>query len=276
MTNTALHMISAYATASGLCLAQEGVRGKGKEIEGIKVLLETLTLKGGIVTMDALGCQTEIARKILERGGEDLLAVKENQPSLAEALRGFFDEGETRGYGRLSVSRHEMVEKDHGRIETRRALWINDLFWMDAPLRERWPKLSGVGMLERTRKITGKISRERAYFLGSKGITCAEAFATAARRHWGIENSRHWVLDVTLREDGCRVRKGHAPQNFSALRKFALALLRRDETYPKRSLRSRRKTADRNPDYRASLLAWPRPEKLNAMTLYAPCFDIFP
>jgi predicted transposase YbfD/YdcC len=173
---------------------------------------------------------------------------------LAEALRAFFDEGETSGYGRLPVSRHETVEKDHGRIETRRALWLTNLSWMDAPLRERWSKLSGVGMLGRTRETKGKISRERAYFIGSKGVTCAEAFATAACRHWGIENSRHWVLDITFREDGCRVRKGHAPRNFSALRKFALALLRRDETYPKRSLRSRRKTADRNPGYRASLL----------------------
>jgi predicted transposase YbfD/YdcC len=126
--NTALHTISAYATGRGLCLAQEGVRGKGKEIEGIEALLETLTLKGGIVTMDALGCQTEIARKILERGGDDLLAVKENPPSPAEALREFFDEGETRGYGRLPVSRHERVEKDHGHIETRRALWITRPF----------------------------------------------------------------------------------------------------------------------------------------------------
>jgi hypothetical protein len=116
-------------------------------------------------------------------GYDYLLAVKENQPSLAGALREFFDEGETSGYGRLPVSRRETIEKEHGRIETRRALWISDLSWMDAPLRERWPKLSGVGLLE-----------------------------------------------------------------------FALALLRRDETYPKRSLRSRRKTADRIPHDRAFLL----------------------
>lgn len=252
--NTALHMISAYATVSGLCLAQEGVRGKGREIEGIKALLETLMLKGCIVTIDALGCQTEIAQKILERGGDYLLAVKENQPNLAEALREFFDEGETGGYGRLPVSRHETVEKGHGRIETRRALWINNLSWMDAALRARWSKLSGVGLLEREREIKGKVSRERACFIGSKSFVCAEDFAAAARRHWEIENSLHWVLDVTFCEDGCRVRKGHAPQNFSALRKFALALLRQDKTYPKRSLRSRRKTADRIPQYRASLL----------------------
>ncbi|MDR2111685.1 MAG: ISAs1 family transposase [Candidatus Accumulibacter sp.] len=109
----------------------------------------------------------ESAQEILERGGDYLLAVKENQPSLAEALREFFDEGETRGYGRLPVSRHERVEKDHGRIETRRALWINDLFWMDAPLREHWPKLSGVGMLERTRSTAKELELSRAFGIES-------------------------------------------------------------------------------------------------------------
>jgi hypothetical protein len=109
-------------------------------------------------------------------------------------------------------------------------------------------------MIERQRNINGIVSTERAYYIGSQGITSAESFAKAARDHWGIENSLHWVLDVTFREDDCRVRKDHAPHNFAALRKFALTLLRQDAQYPKRSLRSRRKTADRIPDYRASLL----------------------
>lgn len=152
--NTALHMVSAYATASGLCLGQEGTRGKGNEIAAIKALLDTLTL-----------------------------------------------------------------------------------------------------MVQRRREINGKTSTERAFYIGSKGIADAEAFANAARSHWRVENGLHWVLDVTFREDDCRVRTGHAPQNLSALRKFALALLRQDKQYPKRSLRGRRKTADRLPDYRASLLS---------------------
>jgi predicted transposase YbfD/YdcC len=252
--NTARHMVSAYATASGLCLGQEGTRGKGNELSGIKALLDTLILKGCIVTIDALGCQTEVAQKILERGGDYLLAVKDNQPCLAEAVDEFFAEGETLGFGRLPVSRHETVEKGHGRIETRRALWVTDLSWLDKAIRQRWPKLAGVGMIERERDINGKVSRERAFYIGSRGIVSAEAFAKAARSHWEIENSLHWVLDVTFREDECRVRKGHAPQNLSILRKFALSILRKDETYPKRSIRSRRKTADRLPEYRASLL----------------------
>lgn len=252
--NTALHTISAFATASGLCLAQEHTRGKGNEIAAIQALLDTLALKGCIVTIDAIGCQTEIAQKILDRGGDYLLAVKDNQVTLAQALREFFADGETAGFGKLTVSRHRTVEKDHGRIEIRQAVWVSDLSWLDKPLRARWPKLAGVGMIVRQRDINGTVSVERAFYIGSKGIANAETFAKAARSHWGIENSLHWVLDVTFREDDCRVRKDHAPHNFATLRKFALALLRQDTQYPKRSLRSRRKTAERLPDYRASLL----------------------
>ena len=252
--NTALHMVSAYATTSGLCLGQEGTHGKGNEIAAIKALLDTLTLKGCIVTIDAMGCQTEIAQKILDRGGDYLLAVKDNQGKLADALKEFFTEGEHAGFGRLPVSRYKTVEKAHGRIENRRALWVTNLSWLDKEIHQRWPKLTGVGMIERQREIDGKLSSERAFYIASKGVTTAESFAKAARSHWAVENSLHWVLDVTFREDECRVRKDHAPQNFSALRKFALALLRTDNRYPKRSLRSRRKTADRLPEYRASLL----------------------
>jgi predicted transposase YbfD/YdcC len=216
--------------------------------------LDTLALKGCIVTLDAIGCQTEIAQKILDRGGDYLLAVKDNQEALAHALWEFFAEGEVAGFGRLPIDFYQTVEKDHGRIETRRAWWVTELSWMDRTLRERWPKLAGVGMIERQREINGKISRERVFYIGSKGITSAASFAQAARSHWGIENSLHWVLDVTFREDDCRVRKDHAPHNFATLRKFALSVLRQDKLYPKRSLRSKRKTAERLPDYRASLL----------------------
>lgn len=193
--DTALHMISAFVTDSGLCLGQEGTRGKGHEIAGIKALLDTLTLKGCIVTIDAIGCQTEIAQKIVDQGGDYLLAVKDNQETLAKALREFFAEGGTGGFGTLPVSSHQTVGKDHGRIETRSHLWVTDLSWLDRPIRLHWPKLTGVGMVERTREINGKTSTERAFYIGSKGIAHAETFANAARSHWGIENSLHWVLD---------------------------------------------------------------------------------
>ena len=183
--NTALHMVSAYATASGLCLGQEGTRGKGNEIVAIKALLETLTLKGCIVTIDAIGCQTEIAQKIVDQGGDYLLAVKDNQGKLADALREFFTDAAAAGFGALPVSRHETVEKDHGRIETRSAWWVSELAWLDRPIRQHWPKLAGVGMIERRREIDGRTSIERAFYIGSKGIANAETFASAARSHWG-------------------------------------------------------------------------------------------
>ena len=253
-SGSALHTISAYATESGLCLAQEHTQNTGHEIPAIKALLDTLALKGCIVTIDAIGCQREIAQKILDRGGDYLLVVKDNQKGLSNALREFFEEGERADFGALPIGKATSLEKDHGRIESRCALWVSNLSWLDKKIREDWPKLSGVGMIEREREIKGKLSRQRVFYIGSKGVLNAESFARAARDHWGIENRLHWVLDVCFREDDCRVRKDHAPHNFAALRKFALNLLRQDTRYPKRSLRSRRKTAERLPEYRANLL----------------------
>lgn len=167
---------------------------------------------------------------------------------MADALREFSAEGEARGFGSLPVSHYQSIEKDLGRIETRQAMWVNDLSWLDKKLREHWSKLARIGMIQRQREINGAVSTERAYYIGSQDITSAKSFAKAARDHWGIENSLHWVLDITFREDDCRVRKDHAPHNFAALRKFALALPCQDTQFPKRSLCSRRKTAERLPD----------------------------
>ena len=177
--NTALPLVSAFATitASGLCLGQEGTRGKGNEIAAIKALLDKLTLKGCIVTLDVIGCQTEIAQKIVDRGGGYLPAVKDNQGKLAAALRELFVEANSRGFGTWPVSRYETVQKDHSRTETRNALWINDLAWRDRPLRQRWPKLAGVGMVEHRREIDGKTSTERSFYIGSQGIANARTFA---------------------------------------------------------------------------------------------------
>ena len=252
--NTALHMVSAFATDTGVCLGQEGASGKGHELEGVRALLGALTLKGCTVTLDALGCQKDIAAQIVAAGGDYVLAVKDNQGSLSEAVQDFFNEGQRSGFGDTPADCVETVEKDHGRIETRRYTWIKRVDWMERPMREQWKKLAGVGMVERRREVAGKVSVERAYYIGSQGIDSAKTLARAARGHWGVENQLHWVLDVVFREDECRIRKGHAARNFSALRKFALSLLRQDTQYPKRSLRNRRQTAERNADYRATLL----------------------
>lgn len=251
--NTALHMVSAYATELGVALGHEGTAGKGNEIAGIRALLDTLVLKGCIVTMDALGCQTEIAEKIVAQGGDYVLAVKGNQKHLAEAVVEFFDTAEAERYRNIDVCQHTVVEKDHGRIETRRAVFVPDVSWMDKSMRKNWKHLAAVGMIESMQDIKGKVSVERRYFIVSAGVKTVAQFADAARAHWGVE-AMHWELDVTFREDDCRVRKGHAARNLSAIRKFALSALRQDTLHPTRSLRRRRKLADHRPDYRATLL----------------------
>ena len=251
--NTALHMVSAYATALGVSLGQEGTAGMGNELTAIKALLETLVLKGCIVTMDALGCQTEIAEKIVAQGGDYVLAVKDNQKPLAEAVVEFFDTAQAFDFRNIDVQKRTVVEKDHGRIETRRALFVPDVSWMDKPMRDGWKKLGAVGMIESAQDIKGKLSVERRYFIVSAGVKTVEQFADAARAHWGVE-AMHWVLDVTFREDDCRVRKGHAARNLSAIRKFALSVLRTDTLHPTISVRRRRKLADRRPEYRATIL----------------------
>ena len=251
--NTALHMVSAYATELGVSLGQEGSAGKGNELAAIKALLDTLVLKGCIVTMDALGCQTDVAAKIVAQGGDYVLAVKDNQKNLSQAVVEFFATAEAFDFRNIEVQKRDWVDKDHGRLETRRAAFVTDVSWMDKPMREDWKKLAAVGMIESEQEIKGKISIERRYFIVSAGVKTVEQFAHAVRAHWGVE-AMHWVLDVTFREDDCRVRKGHAARNFSAIRKFALSALRNDTLHPDRSLRRRRKLADRRPDYRVALL----------------------
>ncbi|KFB67508.1 ISAs1 family transposase [Candidatus Accumulibacter vicinus] len=251
--HTALHMVSAYATEMGLSLGQEGSAGKGNELAATRALLDTLVLKGCIVTMDALGCQTDIADKITAQGGEYVLAVKDNRKNLSEHLVEFFETAEAFDWRNINVQKRVWTEKDHGRLETRRAALVTDVSWMDQSVRENWAKLSAVGMIESEQEINGKISIDRRYFIASSGVKTVEQFAHAVRAHWGIE-AMHWVLNVTFCEDHCRINKGHGARNFSALRKFALSALRNDQRHPERSLRRRRKLADRHPDYRVELL----------------------
>jgi predicted transposase YbfD/YdcC len=251
--NTALHLVSAYATALGVSLGQEGSAGKGNELAAIKALLDTLMLKGCIVTLDALGCQTEVAEQIIARGGDYVLAVKDNQKHLSEAIVEFFTTAEEFDFRHIDVQKRVIDEKDHGRLETRRAALVTDVSWMDKSMRTHWKKLGGVGMIESEQEIKGKRSIEQRYFIVSTGINTVAQFADAVRAHWAVE-AMHWVLDVTFREDDCRVRKGDAARNLSAIRKFALSALRLDQQYPERSLRRRRKRADRYPEYRVQLL----------------------
>ncbi len=248
-----LHLVSAYATSLGLTLGQEGSAGKGNELKAVRALLDTLVLDGCIVTLDALGCQTDIAATIVGKGGDYVLAVKANQKTLSEALAESFETGDTLGWGSADVQHQTTVEKDHGRIETRRAVLVFQIDWLPDAIRKEWPTLGAVGMIETTQEKGTTVSTDRRYFIMSRGVTKVGDFSRAVRAHWGIE-SVHWVLDVTFREDACRVRKDQAARNLSLLRKITFAMLRLDTAYPKSSLRQRRARASRKPLYRADLL----------------------
>ena len=248
-----LHLVSAYATSLGLTLGQEGSAGKGNELKAVRALLDTLVLDGCIVTLDALGCQTDIAATIVDKGGDYVLAVKANQKTLSEALAESFETGDTLGWGSADVQHQTTVEKDHGRIETRRAVLVPQIDWLPDAIRKEWPTLGAVGMIETTQEKGTTVSTDRRYFIMSRGVTKVGDFSRAVRAHWGIE-SMHWVLDVTFREDACRVRKDQAARNLSLLRKITFAMLRLDTAYPKSSLRQRRARASRKPLYRADLI----------------------
>lgn len=248
-----LHLVSAYATSLGLTLGQEGSAGKGNELKAVRALLDTLVLDGCIVTLDALGCQTDIAATIVDKGGDYVLAVKANQKTLSEALVESFETGDALGWGSADVQHQTTVEKDHGRIETRRAVLVFQIDWLPDAIRKEWPTLGAVGMIETTQEKGTTVSTDRRYFIMSRGVTKVGDFSRAVRAHWGIE-SMHWVLDVTFREDACRVRKDQAARNLSLLRKITFAMLRLDTAYPKSSLRQRRARASRKPLYRADLL----------------------
>jgi predicted transposase YbfD/YdcC len=194
-----------------------------------------------------------IAAKIITQGGDYVLAVKENQKILSQVIVEFFDTAEIFDFRNIVVQKESSVEKNHGRIETRRVFFVPDVAWMDKPMREAWKKLAAVGMIESVQEIKGKVSVERRYFIVSAGVKTV----LAARAHWGVE-SMHWILDVTFCDDDCRVRKGYAARNLSAIRKFSLSALRTATLHPERSLRRRRKLADRRPDYRAEFLGLKR------------------
>jgi predicted transposase YbfD/YdcC len=246
----AIHMVSAFASESGLLLGQLKTAEKSNEITAIPELLSALDVNEAIVTIDAIGCQKAIVEKIVAGGGDYVLAVKSNQPKLFEAVVDFFDEGMRYGFGGTPCAFHETVEKDHGRIETRRCWAFGKVDWLLPE--QQWKKLSMVGMIESVRDINGETSTERRYYIGSIPAE-ASRFGHAVRNHWGVENKLHWQLDVSFREDDCRARRGNSAQNLSTIRRIALQLLRQD-TSRKIGIRNSRLKAGWSDDYRAKVL----------------------
>lgn len=235
----ALHVISAWASEQHLVLAQEKVNDKSNEITAIPALLEVLDLEGCIVTLDAMGTQTEIAERIREQEADYVLALKGNQGTLHHEVRAYFEEGQARQWRAMPVTYAQTCDLGHGRKEVRR-LWIStDVDWL--PKAEAWCDLSSIVMLEHERHAPSGISLERRFYISSLAVE-AQKMLGIIRRHWGIENQVHWVLDVVFREDESRVRRDHGGQNMAVLRQLALNLLRKEET-KRLSLRMKRKRA---------------------------------
>ena len=245
----AIHMVSAFAARQRLVLGQVKVAEKSNEIVAIPKLLEMMAIEGAIVTIDAMGCQRDIAKKITDKKADYVLALKGNQGSLRDDVEVFVAEQKARDFQDTTISRHQTVDGDHGRIETRTTTVIHDVAW----LRERhpWPGLNGIVIVESLREIDGKIQRETRLYITSLLLLAAQ-LAGIVRDHWAVENSLHWVMDMVFRDDECRVRTNHAPANFTTIKHMALNLLRKAKN--KDSLRLRRKVAAWDDDFLASLI----------------------
>jgi predicted transposase YbfD/YdcC len=248
-----IHMISAWSARQNLVLGQAKVADKSNEIVAIPKLLDLLTIEGATVTLDAMGCQRKIARKILDKGANYILALKSNQGSLRDDVELFFTEQAARGFAEAVVSRHETLEKSHGRIETRITTATDDIAWLKE--RHDWPGLESIVMVETVREIGihpgAKVERETRFYIAS-AVADAEALGTAIRSHWSIENGLHWVMDMVFRDDECRIRKKNAPANFATVKHMASNLLRRAPG--KDSLRVKRRVAAWDDDFLASLI----------------------
>jgi predicted transposase YbfD/YdcC len=245
-----IHMISAWSAGQSLVLGQARIADKSNEITAIPQLLDLLTIEGSTITIDAMGCQREIAAKIIDKEADYVLALKGNQGTLREDVELFFSEQEARKYRDCIVDRHETVEKSHGRIETRIVTAIGDLGWLQE--RHKWPGLAGIVMVESRREIGARTEREFRFYITSLGPN-ARHLGEVIRGHWSIENGLHWVMDMVFRDDECRIRKHNAPANFATVKHMASNLLRRAPG--KDSLRVKRKIAAWDDDFLASLVA---------------------
>lgn len=255
------YVVSAWAESNNLVLGQLKVEEKSNEITAVPELLRVLELAGCIVTVDAMGCQKKIAKEIIEADADYVLALKGNQETVHAEVKSFLDatleeKQKKRPSGAMlpkaaaQLQELETVEKDHGRLETRRYYQSAELGWFAD--QAKWEGLRSVGMVEALREVEGKTTVERRYYLSSLALDVA-TFARAVRGHWGVENKLHWVLDVCFREDQSRVRTGYGAENLATLRRLALNLLKREKT-KKRGIRGKQLNASWDHGYLLRLL----------------------
>jgi predicted transposase YbfD/YdcC len=247
---SAMHMVSAWAVRNRVILGQVKTEDKSNEITAIPELLKVLDINGCVVTTDAMGCQKEIARQIVDQGADYVFSLKGNQGNLHKEVELLFEDAKKNGYKDLARETYTTVDGGHGRVETRSYTVTADVDWFEE--KSKWKKLSTFGMVESTREIGEQTIQETRYFISS--LPCdAKRFAEAAREHWGVENGLHWCLDISFGEDDSRIRSGHAPENLAIIRRFALSLIKQD---PQRKIgvKASRKRAGWSNDYLLHLL----------------------
>jgi predicted transposase YbfD/YdcC len=245
----AIHMVSAFAARQRLVLGQIKVADKSNEIVAIPKLLEMMAIEGAIVTIDAIGCQRDIARKIIDKEADYVLALKANQGALHDDVRIFAAEQKARRFSDTTVTRDETVDGDHGRIETRTTTVVHDVAWLQE--RHDWPGLKALVIVDSIRQLDDKSERETRFYITSLTLP-ASRLGPIVRDHWTIE-SMHWVMDMVFRDDECRVRTDHAPANFTTVKHMAHNLIR--NAPGKDSLRLKRKVAAWDDNFLASLIA---------------------
>jgi predicted transposase YbfD/YdcC len=247
----ALHIVSAWFSETGMVLGQVKTSEKSNEITAIPQLLDILSIRGNIITIDAMGTQKEIAKKIVDKKGDYVLSLKGNQPTLLKEVELFFREvGSEKYREEYGIKHFRQIDNGHGRVECRDYYITDRIGWMDA--RKEWEKLTTIGVAVYSREEKGEKKKERRYFICSIKPD-VERFAHAVRNHWGIE-SMHWSLDITFLEDSKRTRKDNGPENLSVLHKFAYNITRNDKGV-KKSLKIKRLRASMSEKYLEKLLS---------------------
>ncbi len=225
-----IHMVNAWCVENGISLGQIKTSEKSNEITAIPELIKMLELDNCIVTIDAMGTQTKIAKAIINKGADYVLALKGNQSRLNDQVTLFFDDARKNDFKNISFDSHTTIDSGHGRIETRKYTTVSEIEWLQG--KENWSELKTIIMVESERDINDKISNETRHYISSMEVS-AEEIGKAVRHHWGVENSLHWKLDVGFREDECRKRKGNSSKNFAIMRQIALNLLNQEKTIMK-------------------------------------------